>query len=125
MLLHEFGDKGERQLEHHTHESPHFKRFQRHTDQVLVEEGAEEEHSYTGRHLSIAHPHHRNVQVTDTPTMHRHVPGAPERVDVVRVPPVAVEVAVCELQHLSQQVHERVEGQVEEAQPDQVVRYLK
>ena len=57
--------------------------------------------------------------------MNRHVPRSPERVDVVRVPPVAVEVSIGEVQQLADQVQERVESQVEEAQPDQMVRYLQ
>lgn len=57
--------------------------------------------------------------------MDRHVPRFPECVDVVRVPPVAVEVSIGEMQQLADQVQERVENQVEEAQPDQMVRYLQ
>lgn len=121
VLLHELGDVGERDLGHHAHERPDLERLQGHTDQVLVEEGAQEEDGDAGRELAVAHAHDGDVQVAHTPAMHGHVPGAPERVDVVRVPPVAVEVAVGKLQHLAQQVHERVEHQVEEAQPHQVV----
>lgn len=58
------------------------------------------------------------------PSMHRHVPRPPKSVDVVRVPPVAVEIPIGEMQQLAHQIQVRMECQVEEAQPDQVVRYL-
>lgn len=121
VLLHELGNVAQRNLGHHPHKRPDLERLQRHTDQILVEEGAQEEDGEAGRELSIAHAHDGNVQVTDAPPMNGHVPGAPERVNVVRVPPVAVEVPVGELQDLAEQVHKRVEHQVEEAQPDEVV----
>lgn len=57
--------------------------------------------------------------------MHRHVPCSPEGVDVIRVPPVAVEISVGEVQQLAHQIQERMEHQVEEAQPDQMIRYLR
>lgn len=57
--------------------------------------------------------------------MHWHVPCSPESVDVIRVPPVAVEIPIGEVQQFTQQIEERVEHQVEEAQPYQMVWYLQ
>lgn len=59
------------------------------------------------------------------PQVHGPVPRAPEGGDVVGVPPVAVEVAVREVQQLAHQVQERVERQVEETQPYQMVWNLE
>ena len=47
--------------------------------------------------------------------MNGHIPGTPEGVDVISVPPVAVEVPVGKVQHLAHQIQVRVERQVEEA----------
>lgn len=57
--------------------------------------------------------------------MHGHVPRPPEDVDVVRVPPIAIEISIGEMQQFTDQIQKRVERQVEEAQPDQMVRYLR
>lgn len=64
------------------------------TYHVFMEERTDEEHCDTGNSATVPHRNDGQVQVPDGPPMHRHVPVAPERVDVVRVPPVAVEVAV-------------------------------
>lgn len=60
----------------------------------------------------------------DGPAVNGHVPGPPEGVDVVGVPPVAVKVAVREVQHFTHEVQVGVKGQVEKAQPHQVIWYL-
>lgn len=57
--------------------------------------------------------------------MHRHVPSPPECIDVVGIPPVAVEISVREMQQLSHQIEEGMEYQVKEAKPHQMIRYLK
>lgn len=49
--------------------------------------------------------------------MNWHVPGSPEGIDVVGVPPVAVEITIGEVQHLTHQIQVGVKGQVEKAQP--------
>ena len=57
--------------------------------------------------------------------MNRHVPSPPEGVDVVSVPPVAVEVPIGEVEQLAHEVEVRVKRQIEKAQPHEVVRYLE
>lgn len=57
--------------------------------------------------------------------MHGHIPRPPEDVDVVRVPPIAIEISIGEMQQFTDQIQKRVERQVEEAQPDQMIRYLR
>lgn len=59
-----------------------------------------------------------------SPSMHGHIPRPPEDVDVVRVPPIAIEISIGEVQQFTDQIQKRVERQVEEAQPDQMIRYL-
>lgn len=44
------------------------------------------------------------VNMSDGPHMYWHVPGAPKYGYVVGIPPISVELAVCELQQLSHQV---------------------
>lgn len=56
--------------------------------------------------------------------MYGQVPTAPEHVDVVGVPPVVIEVPVGKVKQLPDQVQERVEHDVEECQPQQMVRDL-
>ena len=52
------------------------------------------------------------------------VPGLPEGLDALRVPPVLVELAVSKLEELPHQVHGGVEQSVEAEQPEQVVGKL-
>lgn len=119
--LHKLGHERERNLRHHAHKGPDLEGLERDRHEVLVEEGTEEEDRNGGRLLRAAKVDHRKVEVADAPVVHGHVPVAPEDVDVVGVPPVVVELAVGKVQHFAHQVQERVEGQVEEAQPHQVV----
>lgn len=63
--------------------------------------------------------------MSDAPAMNWHIPSSPENINVVRVPPVAVEVSVSELQNFTEQIEEGVERQVESAQPDEVIWDLK
>lgn len=141
LLFHKLRKERERYLRHHTHEGPYLERLQRDAHQVLVEEGTDEEHEHRSGNPRIAHLHDRDVQVTDTPSatkisysamsmvnenflfilVNRHIPSPPERIDIVGIPPIAVKVAIGKVKQLSHQVQERVEGQIEEAQPHQVV----
>lgn len=121
VLLQILGDDGERKLSHHTHESPNFEGFQRHRDQVFVEEGADEEDDEGCDRFAVSHVKYWQVQMPHAPPMNRHVPRSPEGVDVIRVPPVAVKVSISELKNFSEKVQEGMEHQVEEAQPDEVI----
>lgn len=121
VLLQKLGDDGKRELTHHTHESPNFEGFQRHRDQIFVEKGADEEDDDRRGHFAVPHVKYWQVQMSHAPPMNRHVPRSPEGVDVIRVPPVAVEISISKLQNFSEEVQERMEHQVEEAQPDEVV----
>lgn len=57
-------------LGHHAEECPDLEGAQRNADQVLVEEGAGEEHHHAGCILAVAKRHHRQVQVpVNTQTM--------------------------------------------------------
>lgn len=49
-----------------------------------------------------------------SPSMHGHIPRPPEDVDVVRVPPIAIEISIGEMQQFTDQIQKRVEHQVEE-----------
>ena len=71
-----------------------------------MKESTDEEYSYARRVPAVPHLHERYVQVPHGPPVHGHVPVAPERIDVIRVPPVAVEVAIGELEQLADQVQE-------------------
>lgn len=95
------------------------------THQVFMKESRYEEDDNTSRGFTVAHLRDRYVDVTHRPHVHGQVPSAPEHGDVVRIPPVPVELAVREVHQLAHQVEERVEAQVEEAQPDQMVRDLR
>lgn len=74
------------------------------TYHVFVEECTDEEHGATGNSATVPHRNDGYVEMPESPPMYRHVPVAPERIDVVRVPPVGVEVAVCKVQQLADQV---------------------
>lgn len=95
------------------------------THQIFVEESWNEEHEHSGDQLAIASLHGRHVHVPQGPTVHGHIPSAPKYVDVGRVPPIVVEVAIGEVQKLAHQIQKRVEGQIEETQPDQMVGNLQ
>lgn len=86
-----------------------------------MEQRWDQEHNGAGNALTVSHLHHGDVDVPHGPAVNRHVPRAPERVDVVGVPPVVVEVAVRKVHQLSHQVEEGVEVDVEETQPYQMV----
>jgi hypothetical protein len=90
-----------------------------------VEEGADEEHNSRGPGLGVAHLDQGNVQMAHAPPMNWHVPGPPEHFDVIRVPPLVVEAPIGKMEHLTDQVQERMEEQVEAAHPDQVIWNLK
>lgn len=66
-----------------------------------MEECTDEEHRDTGNSATVTHRNDGNVQMPDGPPVHRHVPVAPERVNVVGVPPVTVKVAVRKVQQLA------------------------
>ena len=56
--------------------------------------------------------------------MDRQIPGAPENVNVGRVPPVSIEIAISEPQHFAQHVEVRRETEVEPHEPQEMVRNL-
>lgn len=49
------------------------------------------------------------VNVAHAPSMHWHIPWAPERVDIVGVPPIAIEVPVGKVQQFTDQIQKWVE----------------
>lgn len=111
----------QRHLAHHAHERPDLEHFQRHTDQILVEECAEQEDDQRGHCFAVSLVDDWDVEVAHAPSVNGHIPGTPKRVDVVRVPPVTVEITIGKMQEFTNQIEERVEGQIEEAQPGEVV----
>lgn len=80
-----------------------------------------EENGHACHRAAIAHCDNWNVKMADGPPMYGHVPVAPEGVDVVRIPPITVEVAVSKVKQLADQIEKRVEHYVEHAQPEKVV----
>lgn len=50
-------------LSHHPHERPSLEGFQGHANEVLVEEGADEEHGNRGGILRVPHLYDRNVKM--------------------------------------------------------------
>lgn len=90
MSLHELGHVREWDLRHHAHKGPDLEGFKGNRYEVLVEEGTEEEHGDGGHGPGIAEVDHGNVEMSDAPLVDGHVPGAPEDVNVVGVPPVVV-----------------------------------
>lgn len=83
------------------------------------------EHNESGVKFAVSFFGDGSVNVSDGPHVHWHIPSAPEYGYIVGVPPIRVELSVCELQQLTHQVQERVEAQVEKAQPYEMVRYLE
>lgn len=108
----------ERELAHHTEERPDAEHLEWDAHQILMEQRRDYKHAQSRHSLTITSLCDRYVHVSDGPQVHGHVPRAPEHGDVVGVPPVAVEVAVREVEQLAHEVQERVEGEVEEAEPD-------
>lgn len=78
-----------------------------------MEESTDEEDSNTGCYLTIAHSNQWDVEVTNGPPMNGHIPRSPEGIDIVRIPPIAIEITIGELENLTHQVQERMEGNVE------------
>lgn len=62
-----------------------------------MEEGTDKEYNYRRGLFAIAHINYRNVQMANAPSMHRHVPCAPECVNIIRIPPIRVKVAVSKI----------------------------
>ena len=60
--------------------------------------------------------------MSDAPFMHRKVPVLPEFLQVGRIPPVVIEVPVSKAEEFPESVEEGVEVDVEEAEPDDVIR---
>ena len=56
--------------------------------------------------------------------MYRDVPILPESPNVLSVPPVSVELSVCEAEQLSSEIHHRMKHPVEPKQPEEMVRQL-
>ena len=62
------------------------------------------------------------TKLTGPSLVHGKVPILPEFLQVGRVPPVMIEVTVPEAEELPDSVEEGVEVDVEEAEPDDVIR---
>lgn len=89
-----------------------------------MEKGTDKEHCQW-RHISIiAQVNDWNVHVSHAPTMHRHIPRAPKCVNIIWIPPIAVETTVGKVQQLADQIEYGMELYVEKAQPYEVIRYL-
>lgn len=59
-----------------------------------MEKGTDEEYNYRCGIFAITHINYRNVQMTNAPPMHRHVPAAPECINIISIPPIRVKVTV-------------------------------
>lgn len=90
-----------------------------------MEKSRYEKYHSTGCDLAIAVRSDGDVDVSHGPAVHRHVPRPPEHLDVIGVPPVVIEITIRKVQQFSYQVEERVEHEIEEAQPEEMVRYLQ
>lgn len=90
-----------------------------------MEECADEKYDQRCSRSTVAQVNDWYVNVTDAPSMHWHVPRTPERVNIVSIPPIAIEVPISKVQQFAHQIQERMERQVEQAQPCQVIWYLK
>lgn len=62
-------------MEHHSHESPYFEGFQRHTDQVLVKEGTDKEDNQGSGCFGVTELRDGDVQVTDAPSKGGEIKG--------------------------------------------------
>jgi hypothetical protein len=82
-----------------------------------MEEGRYEENHSTCRYLAVSLFSDRYVDVTHCPHVHGHVPRTPEHGDIIGVPPVAIKPSISEVKQLSHQIQERVESQIEKAEP--------
>lgn len=47
---------------------------------------------------AIAQVNNRNVNMSHTPPMHRHIPRTPKCVNIISIPPVTVEITVGKMQ---------------------------
>lgn len=90
-----------------------------------MEEGTDEEHDSRSTELAITHVNERYVDVTDAPSVHRHIPCSPKRVHIVGIPPVTVKVSVRKMHNFTDEVEQRMECQVEHAQPYKMIGNLK
>lgn len=79
------------------------------TYHIFMKKGTEEKDSNTSKRFTISHADDRQVKMSNSPTVHRHVPSPPKRVDVIGVPPIAIEIAISELEHLPHQIQKRME----------------
>ena len=59
-----------------------------------------------------------------SPPMYRDVPILPESPNVLSIPPVSIELSVCEAEQLSSEIHHRMKHPVESKQPEEMVWQL-
>lgn len=52
--------------------------------------------------------------MSHSPAVDWHIPGPPERINIVGVPPITVKVTVGEMHEFANQIHERMECKVKE-----------
>lgn len=115
---------GEGHLQRHAREGPDAEHFERHGDQVLVEECGHDEHGPRDGQLGVALLEQRHVQVAHAPLVHGNVPVLPEVVHRLGVPPVAVEFPIAESKQLGKEVERRVEIEIKPNEPDDVIGNL-
>lgn len=106
-------DKCERHLCEHPKKGPHPEHFQGNTDKVLMKERWQEKHHYASSGFWHASSNQGFVEVTQTPSVHWNVPVLPKILHSVCIPPVLVELPVCEAQELSKCVQCWMEEPIE------------
>ena len=90
-----------------------------------MQHGGEEEGDHDPGELGAADRDEGQVDVVNTPPVHREVPAAPELVHGGGVPPVQVECPLPGPGHLGHQGEEGVEEDVETRQPGQHVGHAE
>jgi len=74
-----------------------------------MEDGTEKKDNSRGLSWGISHLDHRDVEMTHAPPMNWHVPCTPEGVNVIRIPPITIKIAICKIQQFADRIKKRVE----------------
>lgn len=74
-----------------------------------MEESADKKYDQRRDRTIVAHIDDWYVNMPHTPSMHRHIPCSPKRINIIGIPPIAIEIPVGKVQQFADQIQERME----------------
>jgi len=122
MTLDGFRDDDERDLAENAEESPELDLMEWHREDILMEEGRDEEGGQGSRVFPHVPIDDGLIDVPLDPIMDREVPRAPIISQRFGIPPIRIEAAISESSCLSDHVQVDLEERVEAQEPDIEIR---